>query len=252
MDENQNDTILQPDKRSLEETSGIAPTSGKHSESYKSRLHQGLYTKSILTTENKSAFHVPEKRHMVNGKSCYRNWSREYQWPYTFNHPGDYYPFLQPSTPIYSGYRSVPVERFGYIPEQRRRELPVYTHLMPWSQLERDNRPMRSTEAMFTTSSRFCDTTSKFYNGKIKLLETKKIRSEENVENSADIWLERPDLQHSAEANSHKNDDFNNVKTRRMRADEKKLDISHVMSKVDFKSPKEEFFYSLGLTKIDK
>ena len=48
-----------------------------------------------------------------------------------------------------------------------------------------------------------------------------------------------------------KSPDFLNVKTRRMRAFEKKHDLNNTNRKDSFGSPKEEFLFSLGLTRVD-
>ena len=219
-----------------------------------------------LNSTNKSAFHVPEKRRLSNsGQSRYGNWSHDHPYPYTVNYPGDYYNPIHPPA-FYPRYDNLYLESCNYYPAPRRREFPVFTHVLPWLQFERDYKPMTSSPNKPMTSPRFTELCPKGTLG-YDTRKDIKIDSAQNQIRPTPLNREDKSAGHKTGGNAgsnnleysrmrndekcNKSPDLSNVKTRRMRAVEKRHDLNTTSKKDSFGSPKEEFLFSLGLTRID-
>ena len=212
---------------------------------------------------NKSAFHVPEKRRQSNSQSRYESWSHDHLFPYTVNYPRDYYPVIHPPQ-FYPRYDNLYVERCNYYQAPRRREFPVFTHVLPWLQFDRDykpmtsspSKPMTSLPSKPMTSSRITELCPKVSESKKDELVPGSLKREEK---SADHKKDENAGSENHEQSRMRNDekcskspDLYNVKTRRMRANEKRLDSNNTSKKDSFGSPKEKFLFSLGLTRVER
>ncbi|XP_028418101.1 uncharacterized protein LOC114543216 [Dendronephthya gigantea] len=217
-----------------------------------------------LNPTNKSAFHVPEKRRVPTSQSRYGNWSHEHPFPYPVNYPGEYYPIVH-RPPFYPQYDNFYLERLNYYPEPRRRDFPIFTHVLPWLQFERDHKPITSSPTKPMTSSRFAHLPAEGNLGYNTIKDTKNVtqltfgtkslaRDDKTAEQkqSENAGAENhEDLRVRGGEKCAKSPDFLNVKTRRMRAFEKRNDFNNTSRKGTFGSPKEEFLFSLGLTRVD-
>lgn len=260
--------------------SGTYKHSHHHQEKH-SLQHQNMFEVKKLNTTNKSAFHVPEKRRALpHGLSRPINWSHDSPLPYPVNYTGDYYPVIHPP-PFYSRgspYHNAFMERMNFYHGPRRGECPPFTHVLPWTPFERDFKPW--------TSSRYCDWRPKrTLRCDPEKPETKKVNHEKTLDKAVSRTVQA-DKGHSVaprplaldaktadtvetkgsnsvsepaavEATKVENQTVRvvagsqlgyNVKTRRMRA--KRNVVSKANKKEKFDSPKEEFLFRLGLTRV--
>jgi hypothetical protein len=145
------------------------------------------------------------------------------------------------------------------------REFPVFTHVLPWLQFERDYKPMTSSPNK--PSSRITELCPKGTLGYDTIKDTKtdvtqnqlgprplsredKSAEHKKGENAGPENREDSSMRDGEKCN--KSPDLYNVKTRRMRAVEKRHDLNTTSKKDSFGSPKEEFLFSLGLTRVEK
>lgn len=266
MDENHK--TITPEKRPLAtpDTPQLQPPGGCKQlyASHNDTQHRTSDEKK-LNHANKSAFHVPEKRRLSNSQSRYGNWSHDHPFPYAVNYPGDYYPVIHPP-PMYPRYDNLYLDRFNYYHGPRRREFPVFTHVLPWLQFERDYKPMTTSQNKSVTSPRFgelCPKGTVGYDAR-KNVKTDMTQNQLRLSNHVDKYAghrksenagteEQEDSRMRTDEKCSKSPDLYNVKTRSMRAVEKKHDLNTASSRKDsFGSPKEEFLFSLGLTRVDK
>ena len=266
MDENHNAKKVMAEKTPLAglDTSQFQPPGGckqLHSPHKESNvlLQQRASEEKKPNETNKSAFHVPEKRRQSNSQSRHGSWSHDHPFPYTVNYPRDYYPVIhQPQ--FYPRYDNFYLERCNYYQASRRREFPVFTHVLPWLQFERDYKPMTSSPNKPMTSSRItelCPKSTLEHEPNKEKLGSKSLNHEEKSpdhkkDENAGSEDQRYSRMRDDEKCSSKSPDLYNVKTRRMRANEKRHDSNNASKKDSFGSRKEEFLFSLGLTRVEK
>lgn len=287
MEENQNDKkptgAFTADNRHFAPPEYSISGTYKHSHHLQEKhfsQHQNMFDVKKLSTPNKSAFHVPEKkRALSNGLS--RPINCHTPLPHPVNYPGDYYPVIHPP-PFYSRgspYHNAFMERVNFYHGPRGGECPPFTHVLPWTPFERDFKPW--------TSPRYCDWRPKrtlryepekpeakkadvhekmldeaAWNDKrhsvaprplaldVKTAHTEATKgSNSSSEPAAGVEtmtkLEKCDETVRVVAGSHLE---YNVKTRRMRA--KRNVFSKGSKREKFDSPKEEFLFRLGLTRV--
>lgn len=240
-----------------------------------SQHQNNMFEAKKLNATDKSAFHVPEKRRPTNGLSRHSNWSHDHPLPYPINYPGDYYPMIHPPTFYSRGspYHNAFIERMNFYPGPQSREYPAFTHVLPWTPFERDYKPWASRRyhewspkgtpgrEMEDTKKASHDKTFDKSTGNVdrllvpsrscthneKTADKQKVRSTNPSSDFAPDEITKFEKNKLEKISSHLD---SNVKTRRMRAFERRNEFGYENKKDTFESPKEEFLFRLGLTRV--